>query len=363
MPVSCGIVGLPNVGKSTLFSALSAARAEVGNYPFCTIEPNVAVVEVPDPRLQLIRARIESERILPATVQIVDIAGLVKGASEGEGMGNQFLATIRECDAVMQVVRCFDGERVVRDGAVDPVGDAEVIEIELALADLDTVRKAQERLGKRARAGDKEAIEGVEVCTKAAALLAGGTAARAGAWSEKERAALRPLCLMTMKPMLYVANVADDDLAGTSAHARALRAHAERQGCGFIAICADLEAALREMPADERATFMSELGVEELGLSRLVSAVYELLGLQTYFTAGPKEIRAWTIHRGDRAPQAAGVIHTDFEKHFIRAEIYSVKDLEQHGTETAIRAAGRLRTEGRDYQMQESDVAHFLIGK
>ena len=363
MPVSCGIVGLPNVGKSTLFSALSAARAEVGNYPFCTIEPNVAVVEVPDPRLQTIRARIESERILPAVVQIVDIAGLVKGASEGEGMGNKFLATIRECDAVMQVVRCFEGERVLREGRVDPVGDAEVIEIELALADLDTVRKAQDRFAKRARAGDKEAIEAIEVCVKADALLAGGRAARAGAWTEKERVALRPLCLMTMKPMLYVANVADDDFAGASAHASALRAHAERQGCGFIPICADLESALREMDPDERTVFMSELGVTELGLSRLVSAVYDLLGLQTYFTAGPKEIRAWTIHRGDRAPQAAGVIHTDFEKHFNRAEVYSVGDLEQHGTEASIRAAGRLRTEGRDYVMQDSDVAHFLIGK
>lgn len=363
MPVSCGIVGLPNVGKSTLFSALSAARAEVGNYPFCTIEPNVAVVEVPDARLAAIRERIQSERIVPATVQIVDIAGLVKGASEGEGMGNQFLANIRECDAVMQVVRCFGGERVVRDSAVDPVGDAEVIELELALADLDTARKAQDRLAKKARAGDKDALEAAAACAKAADLLAAGRPARAGSWSEKERAALQPLCLMTMKPMLYVANVGDDDLDGSGPLASALRAHAASHACGFLPICADLEAALREMPEAERAIFMSEMGVKELGLSRLVSAVYELLGLQTYFTAGPKEIRAWTVRRGAKAPQAAGVIHSDFEKHFIRAEIYAVRDLEQHGSEAAIRAAGRLRTEGRDYAMQESDVAHFLIGK
>ncbi len=363
MSVSCGIVGLPNVGKSTLFSALSAARAEIGNYPFCTIEPNVAVVEVPDTRLEEIRSKIESERILPAVVQVVDIAGLVKGASEGEGMGNKFLGTIRECDAVMQVVRCFDGDRVLREGAVDPVSDAEVIEIELALADLDTARKAQDRLAKRARSGDKEAIEGVEVCSKAAELLATGRAARAGAWTDKERIALKPLCLMTMKPMLYVANVADDDLEGTGPHAAALRAHAERQGCGFTPICADLEIALREMSPEDRGTFMQELGIRELGLARLVREVYDLLGLQTFFTAGPKEIRAWTIRRGWKAPQAAGVIHTDFEKHYIRAEIYSVQDLAQHGTEAAIRAAGRMRTEGRDYVMQEADVAHFLIGK
>jgi len=363
MPVSCGIVGLPNVGKSTLFSALSAAKAEIGNYPFCTIEPNVAVVEVPDERLERIRAHIESQKIIPAAVQVVDIAGLVKGASEGEGMGNQFLANIRECDAIMQVVRCFGGDRVVREGAVDPVGDAEIIELELALADLDTVRKAMDRLAKKGRAGDKEALETLEAGAKAAALLEKGVAARAGAWTVKEAAALKPLCLMTMKPMLYVANVADDDLDGAGPLAQTLAAHARKQGCGFIPICADLEIALREMPDEERAGFMKELGMKEMGLARLVRSIYELLGLQTYFTAGPKEIRAWTISRGWKAPQAAGVIHTDFEKHFIRAEIYSVADLDELGTEAAIRAAGRMRTEGRDYAMRESDVAHFLIGK
>ncbi len=363
MPVSCGIVGLPNVGKSTLFSALSAARAEIGNYPFCTIEPNVAVAEVPDGRLAMIQRHIETQKIVPATVQIVDIAGLVKGASEGEGMGNQFLANIRECDAVMQVVRCFGGDRVVREEAVDPVGDAEIVELELALADLDTVRKAQDRLAKRARAGDKEALETLDACAKAAKLLEAGRAARASAWTEREAAALKPICLMTMKPMLYVANVADDDLDGAGSLAQALRKHAARQACGFITICADLEIALREMPAADRAAFMAEMGMKELGLARLVVAVYDLLGLQTFFTAGPKEIRAWTIRSGWKAPQAAGVIHTDFEKQFIRAEVYSVGDLDELGTETAIRAAGRLRTEGRDYAMQEGDVTHFLIGK
>ena len=363
MAVSCGIVGLPNVGKSTLFSALSAAKAEIGNYPFCTIEPNVAVVEVPDERLELIRRHIESQKIIPAAVQVVDIAGLVKGASEGEGMGNKFLATIRECDAVMQVVRCFGGDRVVREGAVDPVGDAEIIELELALADLDTVRKAVERTGKKARSGEKEAVETQEVCAKAAALLERGLPVRAGDWTAREAAALKPICLMTMKPMLYVANVADSDLDGSGPLAQALAAHARKHGCGFIPICADLEIALREMPAEDRAGFMEELGMKEMGLPRLVRSIYELLGLQTYFTAGPKEIRAWTIHRGWKAPQAAGVIHTDFEKHFIRAEIYSVRDLAELGTEAAIRAAGRMRTEGRDYVMQDEDVTHFLIGK
>ena len=356
-------MGLPNVGKSTLFSALSAAQAEVGNFPFCTIEPNMAVVEVPDERLEMIHSRISTQKVIPAVVQVVDIAGLVAGASEGEGMGNQFLANIRECDAVMQVVRCFGGEKVLRDGAVDPVGDAEVIEMELALADLDTARRGVERLAKKARVGDKDAQLDKAACEKAVALLEQGVQLRAESWTEREHQALKPLCLMTLKPMLYVANVADDDPRGEGEFAQALKVHAESQGCGWIPICADLELELRNMDDDDRAMFMMELGIEQLGLGRLIRAVYALLGLQTYFTAGEKEVRAWTVRTGAKAPAAAGVIHTDFEKGFIRAEVYSVDDLVELDTEAAIKAAGRLRTEGRDYVMQEGDVCHFLVGK
>ncbi|MHC4380430.1 MAG: redox-regulated ATPase YchF [Planctomycetota bacterium] len=363
MSVSCGIVGLPNVGKSTIFSALSSAKAEVGNFPFCTIEPNVAIVEVPDTRLEVIHGFVKTQKVIPAVVKVVDIAGLVAGASEGEGMGNKFLGNIKECDAIMQVVRCFGGEKVLREDPVDPIGDIEIIELELNLADLETVRRNADRVAKKARAGDKDSQFEKETFDQAVAILDEGQPLRSHPWNERQRQVLKPLFLMSMKPVLYVANVADDDLAGESEWCQKVAAYAAANGSDWLPICGDLELELRSMEEEDRAMFMEELGVEQLGLERLIQTIYHLLGLQTYFTAGEKEVRAWTIHRGDTAPRAAGVIHTDFEKAFIRAEVYSVTDLEDHQSESAIRAAGRLRTEGRDYAMQDGDIAHFLVGK
>ena len=363
MSLSCGIVGLPNVGKSTLFNALTAAGAQAGNFPFCTIDPNVAVAPVPDPQLELIREHIESQKIIPASVRVVDIAGLIAGASTGEGLGNKFLANIRETDAVMQVVRCFEGEHVVREEPVDPIADIEVVELELALADLETLVKAVDRAAKKARTGDKDAQFEKATFERAREAIDAGTPLRTIDFSRHERAALRPLFLLSMKRVLYVANVSVDDLDGASELAQRVARRAEETGSEWLPICADVESELREMDAADRNEFMVDLGVLESGLSRLVHAVYKLLRLQTYYTAGPKEIRAWTIHAGDLAPIAAGVIHTDFEKAFIRAEVYSVADLVEHGSETAIRAAGRLRTEGREYALLPNDVCHFLIGK
>jgi hypothetical protein len=335
----------------------------MGNFPFCTIDPAVAVAEVPDPNLQLIASLIESKKIIPAAVQVVDIAGLIAGASKGEGLGNKFLANIRETDAIMHVVRCFENPNVLRDTPVDPAGDMDVIDLELCLADLETVTKGVERVSKKARSGDKDSLFMKDVYERARALLEAGQSVRSAQWTKAELAALRPLCLMTIKRVLYVANVADDDLAGESAHAQVVARRARETGSQWLPICSDIESELRSMDAEERSLFMQELGIEQLGLERLIRATYALLGLQTYYTAGPKEIRAWTIHAGDSAPKAAGVIHTDFEKGFIRAEVYSVADLVAYKTEAAIKAAGKLRTEGREYVLRDGDVCHFLVGK
>jgi len=363
MSLACGIVGLPNVGKSTLFNAITNAGADAANYPFCTIDPNVGMVPVPDARLAVIREHIETQEVVPAMLKVVDIAGLVAGASRGEGLGNQFLSHIRETDAILHVVRCFEDDDVTHvSGRVDPLGDVEVIETELALADLDSFERAIERHAKRAR-GDRDVAAKVATLQVARDRLAAGERLRGHAWTDAQRAHLRELFPLTMKKVLYVANVDQDDLAGESGHVAALRAHAEREGAETVVLCADLEAELAAMEPGERAEFLAELELEEPGLDRLARKAFALLGLQTFFTAGPKAIRAWTIRAGDVAPRAAGVIHTDLEKRFIRAEVYSVEDLVECGSEAAIRAKGRMRVEGREYVVQDSDVVYFLTDR
>lgn len=357
MGLSAGIVGLPNVGKSTIFNALTSGKAQSANYPFCTIEPNTGMVPVPDPRLDRIREFIASEKILPATIEIVDIAGLVRGASKGEGLGNQFLGNIRQVDAILHVVRCFEDDDVMHvDGNIAPLRDVETIETELMLADLDSLEKRRKRIAKM---GSPEAKAEVAAIDRAIGFIHEGLWLASSDLDAKERRLIHPLFLLSMKPVLYIGNVHEDDLNGEHAHALALREHAKKVGAGMVVISGKIESELSDMDRDEAAELLGDLGMEEPGLNALTRETYRLLGLQSYFTAGPKEIRAWTIPKGSTAPQAAGVIHTDFERGFIRAEVYTLNNLTEHGSENEIRAKGLMRQEGKEYIVQEGDIMHF----
>jgi GTP-binding protein YchF len=360
--MKAGIVGLPNVGKSTLFNALTAAGAESANYPFCTIEPNVGIVSVPDERLEIIQGFIATQKVIPAVVEIVDIAGLVRGASQGEGLGNQFLGHIRMVDAVLHVVRCFEDSDVVHvEGKIDPISDIETIDTELVLADLESMERQQERLVKKARGNDKEAIERMGIYEPAHSLLAEGKPLRAGDWSADEQAILANGGFITIKPVLYVCNVDEDGAVNGNGFSETVADHAKTEGAGCVVISGQIEAELSEMDAEDRVEFLAEMGLDAPGLNKLARSAYDLLGLQTYFTAGEKEVRAWTIPVGATGPQAAGVIHTDFEKGFIRAQVYSLEDLQTHKTEVALKAAGKMRAEGKEYIVQDGDIMHFLF--
>ncbi len=361
MALQCGIVGLPNVGKSTLFNCLSNAKAQSANFPFCTIEPNIGVITVPDPRLNKLAALVKPQNVLPTTVEIVDIAGLVKGASQGEGLGNKFLGNIRSTDAILHVLRCFDNDNIVHvDGSVDPIRDKEVIDAELQLKDLETLESRKLKVKKAAQTGDKDAVKQLAFYDRLEAHLNQGKSARGLDLEEFEEPLMREMQLLTSKPILYVCNVDEGSVVSGNAHVERVKAMAEEEGAGVLVLGAAIEADIAELDdPEERALFLADLGLEEPGVSKLIRAAYALLNLQTYFTAGVKEVRAWTIRKGYTAPEAAGVIHTDFQKGFIRAEVMKYDDFVGLGSEVAVKEAGKLSVEGKEYVVQDGDIMHF----
>lgn len=361
MALKCGIVGLPNVGKSTLFNALSNNKAEAANFPFCTIEPNIGVIAVPDERLNILSGLVNPQKVIPTSFEFVDIAGLVKGASKGEGLGNQFLANIREVDAIAHVIRCFEDDNIIHvDGRINPVSDKEIIDTELQLKDLESVEKKIAKVERAARSGEAKSKKELVALQQFAASLQAGKNARAVTMDAEDRKAIEDLQLLTDKPVIYVANVKESDIHTGNRHVEAIRNLVKDEGAEVVVVCAAIEAQIAELEnAADRQAFLEEYGLTESGLTRLIYATYHLLNLITYFTAGEKEVRAWTIHRGWKAPQAAGVIHSDFEKGFIRAEVIKIPDYQRFKTEAAIRDAGKLAVEGKDYIVEDGDVMHF----